>query len=69
MENQHKEYRQAMQYFTQSLFRAGIGLGLAPISVLPAQSQQHFKEAGHEFICGLAELTHGFAHTLDKMVK
>ncbi len=69
MDDQHKEYRQAMQFFTHSLLRASMGLGLAPLSVLPEQSQQRFKEAGHEFICGLAKPTHGFAHTLDKIVK
>lgn len=69
MDAQHDEHRQAMRYFTQSLYRAGVGLALLPISILPAAPQQHFKAAGHEFTRGVAKLAHGLANGLDEKVK
>jgi len=61
-----EEYRQAMQHFTRSLFRAGVGLVLIPVSMLPREPQQHFKIAGREFSHGLAKLAQKFADSLDE---
>lgn len=69
MENQYEAYRQAMRYFAQGLYRTGVGLALTPLSVLPQESQQQFKEAGRDFTNGVATLAHTFASTLDKMAK
>ncbi|MHB8595581.1 MAG: hypothetical protein ACYDER_02085 [Ktedonobacteraceae bacterium] len=69
MHNQYEDYRQAVHYFTQGLFRVGAGLVFAPISALPKESQQQFKEAGQDFTCGMSKLVHTFANTLDQMAK
>lgn len=61
----HQEYRQALRYLANGALQAGIGLGLAPVSMLPAETQQHFKAASHEFICGLAKLAQGFANDMN----
>ena len=61
-----EEYRQAMQHFTRSLFRTGVGLVLIPMSMLPRAPQQHFKIAGREFSHGLAKLAQKFADSLDE---
>ena len=69
MEKQQEDYRQAVRYLTHSVYRAGVGIGLAPLTLLPRESQQQFKEASNEFVSGLAKLAHGFAGTLDRMAK
>ncbi|GHO89544.1 hypothetical protein [Dictyobacter formicarum] len=69
MENQQADYRQALYSLTHSVYRAGVGLGRAPMSMLPRESQQEFKAAGTEFVSGLAKLAYGFATTLDKMAR
>ena len=61
-----EEYRQAMQHFTRSLFRAGMGLAFIPVSMLPQEPRQHFKIAGREFSRGLAKLAQKFADSLDE---
>jgi hypothetical protein len=61
-----EEYRQAMQHFTRSLFRAGMGLAFIPVSMLPQEPRQHFKIASREFSHGLAKLAQKFAEGLDE---
>lgn len=61
-----EEYRQAMQHFTRSLFRAGMGLAFIPVSILPQEPRQHFKIASREFSHGLAKLAQKFADSLDE---
>ena len=63
------EYREAMHHFTRALFRAGVGLGLTPIYMLPKASQQQLKEAGQDLTSGLAKLARSLAHTIDAMEK
>lgn len=69
MDNQYEAYRQVTRYFTQGLFRLGAGLALAPLSVLPKQSQEQFKEASQDFTNGLAKLAHTVGNTLDTLTK
>ncbi len=69
MDDEREEGRRASQHFSQSLFRAGVGLALLPISVLPPEPQQHFKVAGREFAHGLAKLVHQLADRLDEMAE
>jgi hypothetical protein len=61
-----EEYRQVMQHFTRSLFRAGMGLAFIPVSMLPQEPRQHFKIASREFSHGLAKLAQKFAEGLDE---
>ena len=69
MDEEREENWRASQHFRRSLFRAGVGLALLPISVLPPEPQQHFKVAGREFAHGLAKLVHQLADGLDEMAK
>ncbi len=69
MDEEREEDRRASEHFSRSLFRAGIGLALLPISVLPPEPQQHFKVAGREFARGLAKLVHQLADGLDEMAE
>jgi hypothetical protein len=61
-----EEYRQAMQHFTRSLVRAGMGLAFIPVSMLPQEPRQHFRIASREFSHGLAKLAQKFADSLDE---
>ena len=61
-----EEYREALQHFTRSLFRTGMGLAFIPVSMLPQEPRQHFKIAGREFSHGLAKLAQKFADSLDE---
>ena len=69
MDDEREEHQRASQHFSRSLFRAGVGLALLPISVLPPEPQQHFKIAGREFAHGLAKLVHQLADGLDEMAE
>jgi len=69
MDDEREEDQRASQHFSRSLFRAGVGLALLPISVLPPEPQQHFKVAGREFARGLAKLVHQLADGLDEMAE
>jgi len=69
MDDEREEDRRASQHFSRSLFRAGVGLALLPISVLPPEPQQHFKIAGREFAHGLAKLVHRLADGLDELAE
>jgi len=69
MDEEREEDRRASEHFSRSLFQAGIGLALLPISVLPPEPQQHFKVAGREFARGLATLVHQLADGLDEMAE
>ena len=61
-----EEYRQAIQHFTRSLFRAGMGLAFIPVSMLPQEPRQHFRIASRESSHGLAKLAQKFADRLDE---
>ncbi len=69
MDEEREEGWRAGQHFSRSLFRAGVGLALLPISVLPPEPQEHFKVAGREFAHGLAKLVHQLAAGLDEMAE
>jgi len=69
MDEEREEDWTAGQHFSRSLFRAGVGLALLPISVLPPEPQEHFKVAGREFAHGLAKLVHQLAAGLDEMAE
>jgi hypothetical protein len=57
------------RHFKQSLYQAGVGLALIPVSLLPQRAQQHFKSAGHEFTRGVAKIVRSFAEELDEIGK
>ncbi len=69
MDEEREEDRRVSQHFSRSRFRAGVGLALLPISVLPPEPQQHFKIAGRAFAHGLAKLVHQLADGLDEMAE
>ncbi len=69
MDEEREENWRAGQHFSRSLFRAGVGLALLPISVLPPEPQEHFKVAGREFAQGLAKLVHQLADGLDEIAE
>jgi hypothetical protein len=69
IDDEREKHQRASQHFSRSLFRAGVGLALLPISVLPPEPQQHFKVAGREFAHGLAKLVHQLADRLDGMAE
>ena len=69
MDDEREEHQRAGQHFSRSLFRAGVGLALLPISVLPPEPQQHFKVAGREFAYGLAKLVHQLADRPDELAQ
>ncbi len=69
LDEEREENWRAGQHFSRSLFQAGVGLALLPISVLPPEPQEHFKVAGREFAHGLAKLVHQLADGLDEMAK
>ena len=63
------ELKEASQQFFNTLFRVGLRLALAPVSLLPEEPQQHFVSAAREFTRGFTTLAHELADNVDKIVE
>jgi hypothetical protein len=62
------ELKGASQQFFTTLFRVGVRLALAPVSLLPEEPREHFVSAAREFTRGFTTLAHELADDVDEIV-
>ena len=62
-----EELKEASQNFFNTLVRVGMHLASTPVSQLPEEPREHFKQAVSEFSRGLSTLAHELASAAEKV--
>ena len=62
-----EELKEASQNFFNTLVRVGMHLATTPVSQLPEEPREHFKNAVSEFTRGLSTLAHELASAAEKV--
>jgi hypothetical protein len=62
-----EELKEASQNFFNTLVRVGMHLATTPVSHLPEEPREHFKQAVSEFTRGLSTLAHELASAAEKV--
>jgi len=63
------ELTQATQHFFRALFRTSTHVAQLPLSLLPPESQQHFKSAGRELTRGFTTLVKEMADQVERITE
>src|SRR5215831_14182073 len=62
-----EDLKEASQNFFNTLVRVGMHLATTPVSQLPEEPREHFKNAVSEFTRGLSTLAHELASAAEKV--